>query len=62
MAEFCKECFIREFQPTEDEIRRIVLSAPDDLDLCEGCGEWNRVVVKIRRKNIFDILKEKGKL
>lgn len=48
MAEYCRECFIREFQPTVREIRGIVLSDPDDLDLCEGCGEVKRVVVRVR--------------
>ena len=42
MAEFCKECFIRNFHPTEKEIKGIVLS--EDNDYCEGCGEIKPVV------------------
>lgn len=57
MAEFCKDCFLEINPLKENEIP--VLSAPDDLDFCEGCGQWKRVVVGIRRKNIFDILKGK---
>ena len=29
-------------------------------DICEGCGQWKRVVVRIRRKNIFERLEERG--
>ena len=57
MAEFCKDCFL-EINPLKEN-ETVVLSAPDDLDFCEGCGEWKRVVVSIRRKNLFDALKEK---
>lgn len=57
MAEFCKDCFL-EINPLKDtEIP--ILSAPNDLDFCEGCCQWKRVVVGIRRKNIFDIIEEK---
>ena len=56
MAEFCKDCFFEINPLKEDET--VVLSAPDDLDFCEGCGQWKRVVVRIRHKNIIDRLKE----
>ena len=49
MAEFCKDCFIRDFKPSRREIKRIVVSDPDDLDICEGCGQLKRVVVTVRR-------------
>lgn len=53
MAEFCRECFIREFDPSPREIKGIILSDPDDLDLCEGCGEVKRVVVRVRTKPVL---------
>lgn len=59
MAEFCKDCFLKINPLGEDET--VVLSAPNDLDFCEGCGQWKRVVVRIRRKNIFDRLKERSR-
>ena len=58
MAEFCKDCFL-EINPLKEN-ETVVLSAPDDLDFCEGCGQWKRVVVRIRRKNIFERLEERG--
>ena len=36
MAEFCKDCFL-EINPLKEN-ETVVLSAPDDLDFCEGCG------------------------
>ena len=44
MAEFCKDCFLRMNGNTY--ANRIILSR--DLDICEGCGEWKRVVEEIR--------------
>lgn len=48
MSEYCKDCFIKTFRPTKGEIRRLVLSAPEDLELCEGCGQTKRIVVRIK--------------
>lgn len=42
MAEFCMDCW-NKMNETEDSPRRYVLSW--ELDLCEGCGEYKRVVV-----------------
>lgn len=48
MAEFCKDCFL-EINPLKEN-ETPVMSDPDDLDFCEGCGQWKRVVVGIERK------------
>ena len=42
MAEFCLECW-NKLNGTEATETDYVLSG--DLDLCEGCGEYKRVVV-----------------
>jgi len=36
MAEFCKDCF-----------KQLLFNGYEDLDLCEGCGEFKQVVIKI---------------
>lgn len=43
MAEFCFECFNKIFDSEEKE-KDYVLSK--QLELCEGCGELKRVVVR----------------
>ena len=42
MAEFCVDCY-NHMNGTNDSPKKFVLS--DELDLCEGCGEWKRVVI-----------------
>lgn len=51
MAEFCLECLekLDEKQYDPDEF---VIS--DDLDLCEGCGQWKHVVV-VRRSAVGSV-------
>jgi hypothetical protein len=50
MTEFCKECFLKFDNIQENE--QIIMSEDDDL--CEGCGEFKPVVIKIvRRKGIW---------
>lgn len=48
MAEFCLDCLNKINGTNYDESKYII---SDDLDLCEGCGEWKPVVVAVRRKN-----------
>lgn len=43
MAEFCFDCF-KEMMETEDAQWRYVLS--NELELCEGCAQHKKVVVK----------------
>lgn len=50
MADFCKECFKREFG-SQVNYKAIVSK---DLSLCEGCGEIKPVVLKVRRKRFWE--------
>ena len=43
MAEFCKDCFVKICGGSEKEIAAL----SDELDLCEGCGEYKHVVVDV---------------
>ena len=56
MAEFCKECWKKMNNFNDDSIR-YVLSI--ELELCEGCGEYKRVVIDERPSNIIYYLFEK---
>ena len=63
MAEFCFDCF-KEMMETEDKQWQYVLT--DDLELCEGCGRYKRVVVRERflsqlKKVLFPKRKKKIK-
>ena len=53
MAEFCLKCW-NEMNETNDDESKIVL--PKELDFCEGCGEWKRVIVRERENTIWDRL------
>ena len=48
MAEFCKVC-VMEICNVDLKKKKIIMSK--DLDLCENCGEWKPVVVKIVDRN-----------
>lgn len=48
MAEFCKECLM-EIYGVDLKKKKIIMSK--DLDLCENCGEWKPVVVKVVDRN-----------
>lgn len=49
MAEFCRKCYIEICGGSEDD--PLVMS--DELDLCEGCGEWKQVVVRVGYPSVF---------
>lgn len=56
MAEYCLEC-LGKLDHTQYTERDFILSGEDDLDLCEGCGEWKRVViVKRDAKLLYDLM------
>ncbi len=46
MAEFCLDCW-NKLNGTHDSKRKYVISK--DLDLCEGCGEYKHVIVRMKR-------------
>ena len=50
MAEFCLDC-LNKTCGTKFCERDSILS--DELDLCEECGEWKRVVVVKRKGRLF---------
>ena len=45
MAEFCLECW-NKLMDTNDSSKRFIISR--DLDLGEECGEWKRVIVRVK--------------
>ena len=57
MAEFCKECFLK-YNPN---CAGYHLRMSRDKDLCEGCGEWKRVVETIDRGWLFNYIGIFGK-
>ena len=47
MAEFCLKCW-NKINNSNDSEEIYIISK--DLDLCEGCGKWKRVIVKRKSK------------
>ncbi len=54
MAEFCLDCWNR-MNGTHYTEREIILTR--GLELCEGCGQWKRTTVVLRRHPLFYDLK-----
>jgi hypothetical protein len=48
MAEFCKECFKRSVAVPSDGITDDMLVMSEELDFCEGCGEFKSVVLEAK--------------
>lgn len=58
MAEFCIDC-VNEMNDSNYTEKSVVLS--ENIELCEGCGEYKRVVIEIKEKKMFfDFLFGKG--
>lgn len=51
MADFCRDCFIRLNQWDQEKAKRLVLSKGNEL--CEGCGKYKPVVIRIKKRGIF---------
>ncbi len=50
MAEYCFECFKKMSKEKVKEKDYILSGEPD---LCEGCGEWKRVVVRVKNPRLY---------
>lgn len=50
MAEFCLDC-LRELDGINYNETEFYVS--DELELCEGCGEWKHVVIALRPRFPF---------
>ena len=50
MAEFCLDCW-NELNETNDSKFRYILSW--EKDLCEGCGQYKRVIIVERRWSLL---------
>lgn len=61
VAEFCLNCW-NELNETHYTEREMVVDH-DELDLCEGCGEWKPCIIKERGPlgRLFWPLLHKGK-
>ena len=49
MAEFCLDCW-NKVMDTNDPPKKFIISR--DLDLCEECGQWKRVIVRYKLRYI----------
>lgn len=57
MADFCLECFNEYVLPAGERPRREKdVTLTDELELCEGCGEYKRVVVLDRPEPLLQKL------
>lgn len=66
MAEFCRECFKRSVAVPSDNITDDMLVMSDAYDICEGCGEYKQVVLRVKcieeelQEYIFDLCGRKN--
>ena len=66
MAEFCLECW-NKIMETDDPPKKYLISR--ELDLCEECGQWKPVIIRIKWRyiltewlaEVFDRLKNDDK-
>jgi hypothetical protein len=49
MAEYCRDCAISVLGLSEKDIKHMVMSDEDDMDVCEGCGQLRPVLVCIKQ-------------
>ena len=50
MAEFCLDCWNKRMN-TNDTAKKYIISR--ELDLCEDCGEWKPVIIRVKRRYIL---------
>ena len=56
MAEFCKDCFVKDIAIDEYEKHNIIFN--DTPSICVGCGQYKTVVLKIDRSYLLPIKSE----
>jgi len=61
MADFCLDCY-NKMNGTNYRVKDVTLD--DELDLCEGCGEWKPCVLRLEPSGflsgLFDWIKNIG--
>ena len=55
MAEFCFECY-KKFHGENRKEENYIIS--DELDLCEGCGKYQKVVICYKRNGFFSMIED----
>ena len=53
MAEFCKECFIKNIAVPLDNTTDEMLIMSEEVEFCEGCGEIKPIVVTVNSKEFY---------
>ena len=48
VSEFCKKCFREILFVTSDIVKDEDIILSDELNLCEGCGKKEKVIVKVK--------------
>ena len=56
MAEFCKHCFLTKVAPNLSSSSMLIMSEMDDY--CEGCGTYDKVVLRVEETNADLCFKE----
>ncbi len=50
MAEFCLDCW-NKINGTSDSSEKYIFSR--DMDICEECGQWKPVIIRVKRRFRF---------
>lgn len=48
MSEWCLDCWNNDRDQDERELTIDVVTLSTDLHLCEGCGEYKKVIVEVK--------------
>lgn len=58
MAEFCLECW-NKIMGSDDPPQKYIFSS--EPELCEECGEWKLIIIRIKQRYVFKEWKENAK-